>query len=109
MIPPNGTPVADRLSAATWRPTAVTVLQRLRTELHAYRTCPAITYDGGQPRLVVSDELTVWADRAGTVFSWGPSFTEEAVDHAPADDPARVARRIAELLGEHRTEPRTAP
>lgn len=101
MIPSHGTPVSDRLNAATWRSAAVTDLQRLRTELHTHRIYPAISYDEGQPRLVISAELTVWTDHAGTFFCWGPVYQEEPGDHASVDDLAQVAARLAERLGEH--------
>ncbi|MER5648485.1 hypothetical protein [Streptosporangium sp. NPDC002524] len=110
MIPPHGTPAGDRLSAATWRPGAITALQHLRTELHNHRVYPAIAYDEGQPRLVIgSGTLTVWADREGMFFCWGTHHLEEPAEHAPADDLPQVARQIARRLGEHYTEPITAP
>ncbi len=109
MIPSPGTPAGDRLSAATWRPGAITALQHLRTALHDHRIYPAIAYDEGQPRLVVSANLTVWADREGMFFCWGTAYLEEPAEHAPADDVPEVARQIAEQLGEHHTEPTTAP
>lgn len=109
MIPSPGTPAGDRLNTAVWHPGAVAALQHLRTELHSHRIYPAIAYDQGQPRLVVSAELTVWADQAGTVFCWGASFMEEPADQAPAGDVPRVARRIAGRLGTHYAEPVTPP
>ncbi|MER5644190.1 hypothetical protein [Streptosporangium sp. NPDC002524] len=110
VIPPYGTPAGDRLNAATWRSGAVTALQRLRAELHTHRIYPAIAYDEGQPRLVIGDgTLTVWADREGMFFCWGTVHLEEPADHAPADDLLQVARRIAERLGEHYTEPDGPP
>ncbi|MER5647901.1 hypothetical protein [Streptosporangium sp. NPDC002524] len=105
MIPSHGTPVGDRLNAATWRSAAVVALQRLRTELHTHRIYPAISYDEGQPRLVVSAELTVWADRAGTVFCWGAVHQDEPAEHVPVDDLVRAAGRIAGRLGGHYAEP----
>ncbi|WP_329086180.1 hypothetical protein [Streptosporangium sp. NBC_01469] len=101
-----GTPVSGRLSAAALRRGAVTALQHLRTELHSHRIYPAIVYDEGQPRLVIgNDTLTVWADREGMFFCWGTIHLEQPADHAPADDLPKVARRIAEQLGQHYTEP----
>ncbi|WP_433359488.1 hypothetical protein [Streptosporangium sp. CA-115845] len=109
MIPPHDTPAGDRLSAATWHPGAIAALQHLRTELHTHRIYPEISYDQGQPRLVISAELTVWADQAGAVFCWGACFLEEPADQAPTDDVPRVARRIAGRLGEHYVEPAPWP
>ncbi|MER5644947.1 hypothetical protein [Streptosporangium sp. NPDC002524] len=109
MIPSPGTPAGDRLGAATWRPGAVTALRHLRTALHDHRIYPAISYDEGQPRLVISADLTVWADREGEFFTWGAVHMEEPADSARADDVPRVARQIAQRLGEHYTEPTTAP
>ncbi|GAA0836629.1 hypothetical protein ACFQVD_40125 [Streptosporangium amethystogenes subsp. fukuiense] len=109
MIPSYGTPAGDRLGAAIRRPAAVAALQRLRVELHTHRIYPAISYDEGQPRLVVSADLTVWADRAGTVFCWGAAYQEEPAEHAPVDDLTQVAVRIAERLGEHYAEPPNSP
>ncbi|GAA3419350.1 hypothetical protein [Streptosporangium vulgare] len=110
MIPPYGTPAGDRLNAATWRPGAIAALQHLRTELHTHRIYPAIAYDEGMPRLVIgADTLTVWADREGMFFCWGTIHLEEPADHTPADDLPKVARRIAEQLGEHYTEPHNRP
>ncbi|MFF3437987.1 hypothetical protein [Streptosporangium sp. NPDC002721] len=103
----SGSGIAAR--AATRRPGAITALQHLRAELHTHRIYPAIAYDEGQPRLVIgADALTVWADREGMFFCWGTVHLEEPADHAPADDLPQVARRIAERLGEHYTEPTTA-
>ena len=108
MIPSYDTPADDRPSAVTRRSTAVAVLQYLRVELHS-RIYPAISYDEGQPRLVVSAELTAWADRAGTVFCWGVAYLEEPAEHAPVSDLVQVAARIAERLGEHYAEPPNPP
>ncbi|WP_326829103.1 hypothetical protein OIE13_31465 [Streptosporangium sp. NBC_01810] len=109
MIPPYGTPVSDRLNAATRRSGAIAALKHLRTELHTHRIYPEISYDEGQPRLVISAELTVWADRAGTAFCWGAVHLEEPADHAPVDDLVKVAHRIAGRLGNHYAEPVTPP
>ncbi|MER5628542.1 hypothetical protein ABZU75_07870 [Streptosporangium sp. NPDC005286] len=105
MIPPYDTPAGDRLSAATWHPGAIAALKHLRTELHTHRIYPTISYDEGQPRLIVSAGLTVWTDQAGTVFCWGTSFMEEPADQAPAEDLPQAARRIAGRLGKHYAEP----
>ncbi|WP_030905603.1 hypothetical protein [Streptosporangium amethystogenes] len=109
MIPHPGTPAGDRLSVAIWRPGAISALKHLRTELHTHRVYPEIAYDQGQPRLVISAELTVWADQAGTVFCWGACFLEEPADQAPTDNMPQVARRVAELLGKHYAEPIDPP
>jgi len=103
VIPSYDTPADVRRSAA------VAVLQRLRMELHTHRIYPAISYDEGQPRLVVGTELTVWADRAGTVFCWGAFYREEPAEHAPVSDLIQVAARIAEQLGKHYAEPLHPP
>ncbi|MER6175725.1 hypothetical protein [Streptosporangium sp. NPDC001681] len=105
MIPSHGTPAGDRLNVATWHTGAVAALKHLRTELHAHRIYPEISYDEGQPRLIIGAGLTVWADQAGTVFCWGACFLEEPADQAPTDDVPRVARRIAGRLGTHYAEP----
>ncbi|WP_371780818.1 hypothetical protein [Streptosporangium subroseum] len=97
MLPPYGTPGSDQLNAARWRPGARTILQHLRAELHTHKVMGAMVYDGGQARLVISVDLTVWTDDAGTVFCWGAHFLEEPADHAPVDDLPGAARRIAEL------------
>ncbi|GAA0822054.1 hypothetical protein ACFQVD_41020 [Streptosporangium amethystogenes subsp. fukuiense] len=109
MIPPHDTPAGDRLNVATWHPGAIAALQSLRIELHTHRIYPEIFYDQGRPRLVVSADLTVWADQAGTVFCWGASFMEEPADQAPTDDVPRVAHRIAGRLGTHYADPVTPP
>lgn len=100
-----GTPVSGRLSAAVLRRGAVAALQRLRVELHNHRIYPEIAYDEGEPRLLIGTGLTVWADRKGAFFAWGAVHMEEPAEHAPADDLPQVARRIAERLGQHYTEP----
>ncbi|MBB2908865.1 hypothetical protein FHS43_000111 [Streptosporangium becharense] len=99
MIPLPGTPAGDRLRAVTDRwSAAATALRRLRVELHDHRIHPEIAYDMGPPRLVIGDALTVWTDRAGTVFCWSAAYMEEPADHASADDLPEVARRLAERL-----------
>ena len=105
MIPHPGTPVGDQLNATKWHPGAIAALKHLRTELHVHRIYPTISYDEGQPRLVISTNLTVWADHTGTVFCRGPRFLEEPADQAPSDDLPRAAHRIARCLGEHYAEP----
>ncbi|MER6825279.1 hypothetical protein ABT352_04765 [Streptosporangium sp. NPDC000563] len=109
MIPPYGTPVGDRFGATTRRPGAITALRCLRTELHEHGILSEISYDEGPPRLVISPELTVWADHNGEFFTWGTTFMEEPATSATADGVPQVARRIAGQLGEHHTEPATAP
>ncbi|WP_436762526.1 hypothetical protein [Streptosporangium sp. V21-05] len=106
---PFGTPGGDRFGAATWRPGAVTALKHLRTEPHTHRIYPEIAYDKGEPRLIVSPRLTVWADRQGEFFTWGAVYLEESAESARADDVPQVARRLAERFGEHYTEPTTTP
>ncbi|WP_440100240.1 hypothetical protein [Streptosporangium sp. H16] len=105
MIPSHGTTAGDRLSAVTWHPGAISALKHLRTELHTHRIYPEISYDQGQPRLVISADLTVWADSAGMFFCWGTTYLEEPADHAPSDDVPQVARRVAGRLGKHYVEP----
>jgi hypothetical protein len=97
VLPPYGTPGSDQLNAARWRPGVRTVLQHLRAELHIHQIVGAMVYDEGQARLVISADLIVWADDAGTVFCWGAQFLEEPADHASVDDLPGAARRIAEL------------
>ncbi|WP_440069477.1 hypothetical protein [Streptosporangium sp. OZ121] len=109
MIPFHGTPAGDRVDASIRRPGAIAALRRLRTELHEHRIYPEISYDEGPPRLVVSSKLIVWTDHNGEFFTWGATFMEEPAESAAADDVPQVATRIAEQLGEHHTEPRTAP
>ncbi|GAA4182038.1 hypothetical protein GCM10022252_07340 [Streptosporangium oxazolinicum] len=109
MFPPHGTPVSGRLNAATWRSAAVTALQLLRVELHTHRIYPEISYDEGEPRLVISADLTVWTDRKGEFFAWGPVHMEEPADHAPASDAPQVARQLAGRLGRHYVEPADPP
>ncbi|MGW3365950.1 hypothetical protein ACWDOR_23755 [Streptosporangium canum] len=105
VIPPYGTPASDRLTAITRHSGAITALKNLRIELHTHRIYPEISYDEGQPRLVISAELTVWADQEGMFFCWGTVHLEEPADHAPVDDLVKVARCIAERLGEQYAEP----
>lgn len=109
VIPPYDTPEGDRLNVTKWHPGAIAALKHLRTELHAHRIYPTISYDRGQPRLVISAELSVWADRAGTVFCWGTCFLEEPADQAPTEDLPQVARRLAGRLGKHYAEPVDSP
>lgn len=105
VIPPYGTPASDRLNAITRHSGAITALKNLRIELHTHRIYSEISYDEGLPRLVISSTLTVWTDRAGTVYCWGAGFQEEPADHAPAENLQQVAHQIAGLLGEHYAEP----
>ncbi|WP_030924228.1 hypothetical protein [Streptosporangium amethystogenes] len=105
MIPHPDTPAGERPNATGWHPGAVAALKHLRTELHAHRIYPTISYDQGRLCLVISAELIVWTDQAGTVFCWGASFMEEPADQAPAEDLPRAAHRIAGRLGKHYTEP----
>ncbi|WP_329088669.1 MULTISPECIES: hypothetical protein [unclassified Streptosporangium] len=109
MLPPYGTPVSGPLSAAVLRRDAVAALQLLRVELHTHRIYPEISYDQGEPRLVISADLTVWADSAGMFFCWGTAYLEEPADHAPVDDVPQVARRVAGRLGRHYVEPADPP
>ncbi|MFD8565266.1 hypothetical protein ACFV1N_49085 [Streptosporangium canum] len=88
----------DRLSAATKRPAAGVVMQRLRVELNNREIYPSIVYDKGPPRLVHSDALTVWANHIGTVVYWGPDPEKAPTGQMPADDLAEVARRLAEQV-----------
>ncbi|MET8049634.1 hypothetical protein ABZU75_18750 [Streptosporangium sp. NPDC005286] len=109
MIPHPDTPAGEQLNATRWHPGAVAALKHLRTELHTHRIYPTISYDQGQPRLVINADLTVWADQAGTVFCWGVCFLEEPAEQAPTDDLPQAARRIAGCLGEHYAEPTDPP
>ena len=109
MIPFHDTPADDRGDASTRCPGAITVLKRLRTELHEHRIISEISYDEGPPRLVIGAELTVWADHNGEFFTWGATFMEEPATSAATDDMPQVAARIAQQFGKHHTEPRTAP
>jgi len=86
MLPPPGTPVSGRLSAATRRPGAIAALRQLRIELHEHGIYAEISYDAGEPRLVISPTLTVWADRNGEFFTWGATFMEEPAESARAEE-----------------------
>lgn len=110
MLPPYGTPVSGRLNAAVLRSDTVAALQRLRVELHNYRIYLEIAYDEGEPRLVIGTGLTVWTDPKSEHFAWGAVHMEEPAEGDPAaNDVPQVARQIAEQLGEHHTDPTTAP
>ncbi|WP_371780591.1 hypothetical protein [Streptosporangium subroseum] len=97
-LPVYGMPVSDELNAARWRPGARTVLQHLRTELHAHQIVGTLVYDEGQARLVI-DSLVVWANDDGTLLCWGENFLEEPADHCVIgeDDLPGAAERVAEL------------
>ncbi|MFI6451679.1 hypothetical protein ACIBF6_08980 [Streptosporangium amethystogenes] len=58
---------------------------------------------------MINADLTVWADHAGTLLSWGPRLFEEPADQAPTDDLPQVAHRLAGRLGKHYTEPTNPP
>lgn len=93
MIPPN-TPASDRLREITEWGTSAAALQNLRTELHRHQIYPELSREGGQPHLLISEKLTVWAGYSGEVFYWGTEPGGSA-ESAPSPDVVDVARRIA--------------
>ncbi|MFI6458387.1 hypothetical protein ACIBF6_43420 [Streptosporangium amethystogenes] len=97
MIPPPGTPASDRLRHVTQRELATAALQRLRARLTDHEIFPELVREGGQPRLLLGETLTVWTGYSGEVIYWGPDLGAPAAN-APAFDLAAVARRIAELV-----------
>ncbi|MFF5246111.1 hypothetical protein ACFY3V_17665 [Streptosporangium sp. NPDC000095] len=97
MIPPPATPASDRLRHVTQRELAIAALQRLRARLADHEIFPELVREGGQPRLLVGEALTVWTGYSGEVVHWGPGLGAPDAD-APAFDLADVARRIAERV-----------
>ncbi|MFC7650461.1 hypothetical protein ACFQX6_66550 [Streptosporangium lutulentum] len=71
MLPLYETPGGDELRATVWSPGARTLLQRLKTELHAHQVMSTLTVGEGQPRLLISAELIVWVDPGGTLLCGG--------------------------------------
>jgi hypothetical protein len=90
----------DQPDVTEWKPGAVTVLQHLRAAFHTHMIYPSIAYDEGEPRLVISLDMTVWANADGTVICWGPAHMEEPAEQASASDLEGIARRIVEQLVE---------
>ncbi|MEU3166179.1 hypothetical protein [Streptosporangium sp. NPDC006930] len=97
---PHLDPLAgDHLSATTWRPDAISALKHLRTELHTHRIYPEIAYDESRPRLVISSELTVWTDQAGTIFCWGACFLEGSDLRGPSRHRAGSTSTVVWRIG----------
>lgn len=98
---PHGLPDSDQPDVAEWKPGAATVLQHLRAAFHTHLVYPSIAYDQGAPRLVISADMTAWANPEGTVICWGPTYMEEPAEQGLAMNPEDIARRIVEKLVEH--------